>query len=175
MKIMAASDIHGSAYWCKELMNAYRREKPERLLLLGDILYHGPRNPLPEGYAPKEVAEMLNSIKERILCVRGNCEAEVDSLVLDFPINAGYCMLFMGGRTVHAAHGHHMPENVPVGDIVLSGHTHVLTCEEKDGILYLNPGSAALPKDGFRGYILLEDRKITFRYLDGSTEREMDL
>lgn len=175
MKIMAASDIHGSGHWCSELLKAYEREKPDRLLLLGDILYHGPRNPLPEGYAPKETAGMLNAIKERILCVRGNCDADVDSLVLDFPITAEFCMLYLGGRVVHATHGHRMPVNVPQGDIVLSGHTHVLTCVENDGVMYLNPGSIALPKDDFRGYILLEDKLITYKHLDGRIERTIAL
>lgn len=175
MKIMTASDIHGSAAACAALLEAYRREAPDRLLLLGDILYHGPRNPLPEEYAPQKVAAMLNELRERILCVRGNCDAEVDQYLLEFPIMAEYCIFPCGSRTVHAVHGHRFPDAVPVGDIVVSGHTHVLTACEEDGRLYLNPGSVALPKDGFRGYILFEDDGVSFRHLDGREERRISL
>lgn len=106
MKWMVASDIHGSAKYCRELLGAYEREKADRLLLLGDLLYHGPRNDLPEEYAPKVVITMLNAKKKNILCVRGNCDAEVDQMVLEFPILADYCMLDLGTKLVYATHGH---------------------------------------------------------------------
>ena len=93
MKIMIASDIHGSAHYCRRMLDAFDREDADRLLLLGDILYHGPRNDLPEGYAPKEVIAMLNERKSQIFCVRGNCDTEVDQMVLEFPILADYCIL----------------------------------------------------------------------------------
>ena len=133
MKIMIASDIHGSAYYCEKLLEAYHREGAERLLLLGDILYHGPRNDLPREYAPKKVAAMLNEMKESILCVRGNCEAEVDQMMLEFPVLADYCILYAGKRMIFATHGHtyHKKALPPLqsGDILLHGHTHVPVCE----------------------------------------------
>ena len=129
MKLMIASDIHGSAYYCRLLLEAFRREQADRLLLLGDILYHGPRNALPRDYAPPEVASMLNPLKDRILCVRGNCDSEVDQMVLAFPVLADYCLLEVNGRTLFATHGHlynedHLPP-LAEGDVLLNGHTHV--------------------------------------------------
>ena len=108
MKLMIASDIHGSAFYCEKMIEAYKREGADRLLLLGDILYHGPRNDLPEGYAPKEVIAMLNPLKSELLCVRGNCDTEVDQMVLEFPILAESCLLYWDGRMVYASHGHHV-------------------------------------------------------------------
>lgn len=152
MKFLIASDIHGSAYYCRKLMEAYRREGAERMLLLGDLLYHGPRNDLPAEYAPKEVIRMLNERKNEIYAVRGNCEAEVDQIVLEFPVLADYMILLCGTRAVYATHGHVWNEkNLPpvkCGDVVLHGHTHVLRAEEKDGLLFLNPGSVSIPKEG---------------------------
>ena len=114
MKVMIASDIHGSAYYCRELLECWKKEQPDKLLLLGDILYHGPRNDLPKEYAPKQVISMLNEIKHEILCVRGNCEAEVDQMVLDFPVLADYCILYEEGHMIFATHGHvHNEKNVP--------------------------------------------------------------
>ncbi|MCD8249997.1 MAG: phosphodiesterase, partial [Lachnospiraceae bacterium] len=122
MKLLIASDIHGSAYYCGELLEAYEKEQVDRLILLGDILYHGPRNELPEGYAPKEVIAMLNPLKEKILCVRGNCDAEVDQMVLEFPILADYGFLYERGRMIFLTHGHVFHEgNLPMlgkGDIL---------------------------------------------------------
>ena len=127
MKLMIASDLHGSAFYCRQLLAAMEREQPDKLLLLGDILYHGPRNDLPEGYAPKEVIAMLNPLRERLLCVRGNCDTEVDQMVLGFPILADYALLYAGSRTVFATHGHHYntacPPPLAKGDILLHGHT----------------------------------------------------
>ena len=129
MKWIVASDIHGSAKYCSELLDAYEREKADRLLLLGDLLYHGPRNDLPDEYAPKMVIAMLNAKKNQILCVRGNCDAEVDQMVLEFPILADYCMLDLGTKLVYATHGHlTSAEQLPPlreGDLFLQGHTHV--------------------------------------------------
>lgn len=134
MKIMIASDIHGAAGFCEQMLAAYDREQAQKLLLLGDILYHGPRNDLPEGYAPKEVLAMLNARKEELLCVRGNCDTEVDQMVLEFPILAEYCILYVNDRMIFATHGHNFNEkNLPMlkkGDILLHGHTHVPVCRE---------------------------------------------
>ena len=123
MKWMIASDLHGSAFYCKKMIKAFERERADRLLLLGDLLYHGPRNDLPEGYAPKEVIPLLNGLKPALLCVRGNCDAEVDQMVLDFPILADYAVLPVGRRLVYATHGHvHNLKNLPPlvpGDVLL--------------------------------------------------------
>ena len=144
MKWMIASDIHGSAHYCSKLIEAYKAEKAERLLLLGDVLYHGPRNDLPEEYAPKRVIEMLNAMKDDIFAVRGNCESEVDQMVLEFPVLAEYALIPVGDRLIYAVHGHNYNEkNLPPlhkGDILLNGHTHVPKCVEHDDYIYMNPG-----------------------------------
>ena len=174
MRLFIASDIHGSALFCAQLLEAFRREEAEKLLLLGDILYHGPRNDLPEGYAPKEVIAMLNACAPAVLGVRGNCEAEIDQVVLNFPMTAEYCLLFAGGRTVFATHGHvyslsHLPPLHP-GDILLHGHTHVPACEAAGPYMILNPGSVSIPKNGTpRSYMTLEGEEFTWKTLDGET------
>ena len=162
MKIMIASDIHGSAYYCRKLMKAYEQQKPDKLLLLGDLLYHGPRNDLPKEYNPKEVIAMLNEKKNDILCVRGNCDSEVDQMLLEFPCMSDSIMLFIDNLTIFATHGHLYNEtNLPPlknGDILLHGHTHVTTDHCIDGIRYLNPGSVSIPKqDTGHGYMILEN------------------
>ena len=152
MKLMIASDIHGSAYYCKKMVAAYQREHANRLLLLGDILYHGPRNDLPKDYDPKAVISLLNPLKQEILCVRGNCDTEVDQMVLDFPIMAEYCLLELNGQTIFATHGHHFnPQNPPMlkdGDILLNGHTHIPANRNMGTYTYMNPGSVSIPKEG---------------------------
>lgn len=171
MKLVIASDIHGSSFFCRRLVDAYWREKADRLVLLGDILYHGPRNDLPEGHDPKAVAEMLNGISDEILCVRGNCEAEVDQMVLKFPVLADYALISYGEKLIYLTHGHHLGDNIlPVkqGDIVCYGHTHVPAYEENDGVVYINPGSVSIPKNNSEaGYILIDDDEIVFKALDG--------
>lgn len=180
MKWLIASDIHGSAYWCEKLLAAYRQESADRLLLLGDILYHGPRNDLPQGYAPKQVIAMLNPLKNEILCVRGNCEAEVDQMVLDFPVLADYALLSEGSRLIFCTHGHvynnaHLPPLRP-GDVLLHGHTHIPTWENHGTYLYLNPGSVSLPKENtWHGYMLLENGAFTWKDLDGQTRQTLCL
>ena len=173
MKWMIASDIHGSAYYCREMLAAYDREGADRLLLLGDILYHGPRNDLPKEYAPKEVLAMLNQRKDRILCVRGNCDGEVDQMVLEFPILADYSILTVGESLVYVTHGHTINMSHPLpfakGDILLHGHTHVPAWTPfGEGNLYLNPGSVSIPKENSaHGYMVLEDRTFIWKDLDG--------
>ena len=174
MKIMIASDIHGSALYCRRLIEEYEKEKADRLLLLGDILYHGPRNDLPDEYAPKKVIEMLNKKKDEIFCVRGNCDTEVDQMVLKFPILADYAVLAAGNRLVYATHGHIFNENnlppLKKGDILLNGHTHVPKCTEHESFVYMNPGSVSIPKENSaRGYIILENGVFTWKSLDGDT------
>ena len=172
MKLMIASDIHGSAYYCKKLLEAYQREEADKLLLLGDILYHGPRNDLPHDYNPKEVIAMLNPMKKELLCVRGNCDTEVDQMVLDFPILADYCFIELDGHTIFATHGHvHNPKNLPMlkeGDILLNGHTHIPANQDMGTYTYMNPGSVSIPKEGSaHGYIIYDDGFI-WKDLDGT-------
>ena len=172
MKLMIASDLHGSAYYAKKLMEAYSEEKPQKLLLLGDILYHGPRNDLPRDYNPKEVIAMLNPIADKILCVRGNCDSEVDQMVLDFPIMADYCLLFEDGISIFASHGHIYSEANPPklhkGDILLNGHTHVPACVNH-GFMYLNPGSVSIPKnDSWHGYMTYKNGLFLWKDFEGS-------
>ena len=174
MKILIASDIHGSAYYCRKLVEAYNHEDADRLLLLGDLLYHGPRNDLPAEYDPKAVIEMLNGLADDILCVRGNCEAEVDQMVLKFPVMAEYAILCAGKRMIFATHGHVFNNsNLPPlhkGDILLHGHTHVSVCEEHETYTYCNPGSVSIPKDGTpHGYMLLDKGTFYWNTLDGET------
>ena len=176
MKWLIASDIHGSAQYCRLLIEAWERERADRLLLLGDLLYHGPRNDLPVGYDPKQVIGILNERRNDILCVRGNCEAEVDQMVLAFPVMAEYAILCEGSRMIFATHGHlfntdHLPP-LHRGDILLCGHTHVPACEEHESYVYCNPGSVSIPKDGTpRGYMTLEDGIFRWKTLDGGEYR----
>lgn len=180
MKLMIASDIHGSAYYCKQLLNAYQTEHPDRLLLLGDLLYHGPRNDLPREYAPKQVIEMLNGIAENLLCVRGNCEAEVDQMVLSFPVLADYAFLEVNGLHIFATHGHlFSPDSPPPlrsGDILLGGHTHVPKCDRYATFTYLNPGSVSIPKeDTPHSYMILDGQTAYWKVLDGGVYRTESL
>ena len=180
-KLMIASDIHGSAYYCKKMLEAFDREQADRLLLLGDILYHGPRNDLPKEYAPKEVIKMLNERKNRIFCVRGNCDTEVDQMVLEFPILADYAVLPVGDRLSYATHGHHFNLNalppMQPGDILLHGHTHIPAWEPfGDGNLYLNPGSVSIPKaESEHSYMILQGREISWKTLAGEIFHHMEL
>lgn len=171
MKWIIASDIHGSAYYCKALLKAFETEKADRLLLLGDILYHGPRNDLPRDYAPKEVISMLNPLSDRILCVRGNCDTEVDQMVLSFPILADYALLSSGEKLIFATHGHNFNnENLPSvkkGDILLHGHTHIPVCEEYESHIYLNPGSVSIPKESSpHSYMTFEGNLFLWKDLE---------
>lgn len=180
MKWMIASDIHGSAYYCRELLAAFEREQASKLLLLGDVLYHGPRNDLPRDYAPKQVIEMLNGIKEKLLCVRGNCDTEVDQMVLNFPVLADYAVLVAGERMIYATHGHVYNEQklppLQKGDVLLHGHTHVPKCTEHEDYLYINPGSVSIPKENSpHGYLILEGTQLTWKDLDGEPYMEYSL
>ncbi|MBP3300064.1 MAG: phosphodiesterase [Clostridia bacterium] len=180
MKWMIASDIHGSAKYCKELLNAFDQEGAHRLLLLGDLLYHGPRNDLPEGYAPKEVIALLNARKDVLFCVRGNCEAEVDQMVLDFPVLGDYMLLWAENRMIYATHGHHCGEQNPPpfakGSVLLNGHTHVPACVDHGDWLYLNPGSVSIPKENSpRGYMTLEGTRLAWKTLAGEIWKTYEL
>ncbi len=177
MKYLIASDIHGSLKYANELIDAFQREEADKMLLLGDLLYHGPRNDLPEEYNPKGVIELLNKYKSDILCVRGNCDTEVDQMVLDFPIMADYCILTMGKAVVYATHGHVYGENNPPklggGEILLCGHTHVPKCVEKDGFIYMNPGSVSIPKENsHHGYMIWKENTFVWKNMSGAVQLE---
>ena len=161
MKLVIASDIHGSAFWCRKLLEVCEKEQPDHLILLGDVLYHGPRNDLPREYAPKQVIPMLGEWAQKILCVRGNCEAEVDQMVLNFPCLAEYSVLMADGKTFYLTHGHHKnPQDLPQlpeGSVFLYGHTHVKFDQVINGVRCLNPGSVSIPKDGSNSCMVYED------------------
>ena len=173
MKWLIASDIHGSEYYCKKVLAAYAKEQADRMLLLGDVLYHGPRNDLPKDYAPKSVIALLNERKQDIVCVRGNCDTEVDQMVLEFPILSDYCVIDLGRQLVYATHGHIYGEKNPPplhkGDILLCGHTHVPKCVEHEGFVYMNPGSVSIPKENsHHGYMTLEDGVFVWKNFEGN-------
>ena len=170
MKLVIASDIHGSAFWCRKLCSVIEQEQPDRVILLGDLLYHGPRNDLPRDYAPKEVIPMLSALKDKIIAVRGNCEAEVDQMVLPFPCLADFSEIYGDGRLFYLTHGHHHnPDSLPplpVGSIFLSGHTHIKMDEARNGIRCLNPGSVSIPKDSSHSCLIYENGEFSFRILE---------
>ncbi len=171
MKLMLASDIHGSVYYAEKMRQAYIEENADKLILLGDLLYHGPRNDLPKDYAPKKVIEILNGMKEEILCVRGNCDTEVDQMVLDFPIMADYAVIYADDKTLYLTHGHKFnPENPPKlkkGDYLINGHTHIPANEDRGDFIYINPGSVSIPKNGSgHSYMIFENGKFTLKELE---------
>ena len=172
MKVMIASDIHGSAYYAKKLTAAFQAEQPDKLLLMGDLLYHGPRNALPQDYDCMAVAEQLNALRDQIVAVRGNCDAEIDQMVLQFPIMADYALLEWDGLTLYATHGHlwneHCLPPMAKGTILINGHFHVPACRAHGDFLYINPGSTSIPKeDSVGSYLVLEDRTFTWKDMDG--------
>lgn len=180
MKWMIASDIHGSAPACAALLERFREEGAQRLLLLGDLLYHGPRNDLPEGYQPKAVIAMLSEARENLLCVRGNCDAEVDQMVLPFPILSDTMLICDGGVSILATHGHiYHAQNLPPlqkGDVLLHGHTHIPVMENRGDYFLMNPGSVSIPKEGSaRGYLLLQDGIFTHKDLSGRVLRSLSV
>lgn len=171
MRLMFASDIHGSACYCEKIKEIYEKERAEKLILLGDLLYHGPRNDLPRGYNPKKVIELLNGMKNELLCVRGNCDAEVDQMVLEFPIMADYAVLYEAGRMWFLTHGHiYNNDRLPMlkeGDLLIHGHTHVQAFEKHEGYTYINPGSVSIPKNGNENsYMIYENGTFTIKNLE---------
>ena len=177
MKIAIASDIHGSAYWAERLMRAIETEQVDRVVLLGDVLYHGPRNDLPREYAPKKVIPLLNEFAKTgaLLAVRGNCEAEVDQMVLDFPCLSDFSQVWADGHLLHLSHGHlagnspDQPPALPQGSALLTGHTHIKRLELVDGVMFVNPGSTSIPKDGCASYAVYENGVFALKMLDGET------
>ena len=177
MKIMIASDIHGSLHWCRKMLECFENEKADRLVLLGDLLYHGPRNELPKEYNPKEVCELLNKYKENLMCVRGNCDCEVDQMILGFPVMADYALYAEDNVTLFITHGHNFNnEKLPPlkkGDFLVHGHTHVPAFDDMGDYTYVNPGSVSIPKENSEnGYIIFEKGKFLFKNLEGKVYRE---
>lgn len=180
MKLFFMSDIHGSLKYAHLGVAAFEREKADYLILLGDLLYHGPRNSLPEEYNPKEVANLLNKYKEKIICVRGNCDAEVDGMILDFPCRADYSLLLHCNRRIFVTHGHIFNEStlpsLSKNDILIYGHTHVPMAKKNHDIFILNPGSISLPKENHPGtYGIIEENKFEVKSLHGEVYKNFDL
>ena len=174
MKLLIASDIHGDAACCEKLVARYKADK---ILLLGDLLYHGPRNDLPDGYAPKKVIELLSEISEKIICVRGNCDTEVDQMVLPFPILASLALIYDGKAEMFCTHGHiYGEENFPrlcKGGVLLCGHTHVPAFVKHEDYTYVNPGSVSIPKENSpKSYIIYENGTFTYKDLEGGVWAE---
>lgn len=164
MTYMIASDIHGSAYYCRLLKERFEEEQPQKLILLGDLLYHGARNPLPKDYSTLAVAEILNGMKEHLVCVRGNCDSEVDEMVLSFPIGAQFCVLPLEERTLFLTHGHHTPARLQRGDVLINGHFHVPAFEERETYTYVNCGSVSIPKENSpHSYLILSGRELIWK------------
>lgn len=172
MKWLIASDIHGSLYYGKKLIEQIKKEEPDKVIFLGDILYHGPRNDLPNDYNPKELIKLLNEYKDKIISVRGNCDSEVDQMVLEFPIMADYMILTINDLTIFATHGHlYDVENIPFKgiDVVLSGHTHVQKCDKYDNYVHMNPGSVSIPKENsYHGYMVVVGKVFYWKDLEGN-------
>ena len=172
MKLLIASDIHGSAYWCEKVLQAFEKEEATRLVLLGDLLYHGPRNDFPDDYSPKKVFAMLNAVKDKITAIRGNCDSEVDQMVLEFPCLADYALIDDNGRTLFLTHGHlynhETPPLLQKGDILFNGHFHApANYEMENGAIYINCGSVSLPKtDTPHSYLVIEDGTVYFKDLE---------
>lgn len=175
MKIFIVSDLHGSAEYCRQMIDAFVNENADKLLILGDLLYHGPRNELPEVYSPKAVLAMLDAVKKNVICVGGNCDAEIDKELLPFPVISDLGAILVDGLNIYFAHGHKPEPPLAKGDIYITGHTHVQTYTFENGHYHLNPGSISLPKDGKHGYIVYEDRKFTFKDLNGETLGELEI
>lgn len=178
MKLMIISDIHGSYDDLEKVLKIYELEQPDQLVILGDILYHGPRNDLPEGYAPKKVIPALNAIKDKIIAVRGNCDAEVDQMVLDFPMQGDYTTMYVDNHRFFITHGHLYDEkNFPYlnkGDVYIYGHYHVPVLEEKpDGVYRVNPNSIALPKQGEKSFLIYENEEFTLYNLENKPIKKM--
>ena len=180
MKLLIASDIHGSSFYLNKLCEAIEAEKPDRIILLGDLLYHGPRNNLPKEYEPKAVIEALNNLKNKILCVRGNCDTEVDQMVLDFPVMSDYAFIMVDNINIYLSHGHKFnKDDLPPlckGDIFISGHSHITLCDNDGYVIFLNPGSVSIPKDNSpNSYMIYENKKFIWKTIEQKSYMEFNL
>lgn len=178
MKLMIASDIHGSSYYTKKLLELFEKENADNLVLMGDFLYHGPRNPFPQDYNPILVSQLLNNYKDKIIAVKGNCDADIDLELLQFEILPTKTIAF-NNRTIYLTHGDKInldnPPQLNKNDILINGHFHKQQYLLTDTFIYLNPGSVSLPKDDNRGYIIIDDTSITFKDLDSKITLIKDL
>lgn len=172
MKILFASDIHGSLYYARKVIEKFEQEQCEQLVLLGDLMYHGPRNELPKDYEPKEVAALLNQYKDKIIAVRGNCDSEVDQMLLEFPMMSDYAILYVDKLRIFATHGHlYHEDNLPPlqeNDVLIYGHYHVPIAKKINGIYILNPSSISLPKAKTNSYGIYEDNQFKIIDLDSN-------
>lgn len=180
MKLFIISDIHGSLYYLKKVMEIFERGNYDKLVILGDELYHGPRNPLPRDYSPKDVIEILNQYRDKIIAVRGNCDSEVDQMVLNYPLMSDYSMIYLGKRRVFLTHGHlyNIDNPLPMsqGDILLYGHFHIPMIEEREGIYFFNPGSISLPKNNSKNsFAILEENRFTIKDLEENIVAEVEI
>lgn len=178
MKLFLISDIHGSAYYLEKALESFHREKADYILILGDELYHGPRNPLPEGHDPKKTVNLLNAYADKIIAVRGNCDAEVDEMLLEYPIMATYSIIFCEGRRLFLTHGHiYNDDNMPRlsnGDVFIYGHTHIPRAEKKGGLYFINPGSISMPKENNpNSYGTIENNRFHLKNLTGDVISEL--
>jgi putative phosphoesterase len=180
MKIFFISDIHGSLFFLEKALERYKEEGASYIVLLGDALYHGPRNPLPKGYNPQAVASLLNEYKDKIIAVRGNCDSEVDQMLIEYPMMSDYSTILYGNRRLFLTHGHiYNEDNIPSlsnNDVVIHGHTHLPVAEKHNGIYILNPGSVTLPKEDYpNSYAILEDDLFQIKDLQGTVIKEIVL
>ncbi|MDT8718109.1 phosphodiesterase [Clostridium sp. 19966] len=180
MKLFFISDIHGSIYYLKKAFECFKQERADGIILLGDSLYHGPRNPLPKEYNPKEVSDLLNEYKENIIAVRGNCDSEVDAALLNYPMMSDYSFILFGERRVFLTHGHlYNPDKLPAlkqGDIFAYGHTHIYQAENVNGIFLINPGSVSLPKAGnTHTYGILRESSFEIKDLEGKEIKKLHI
>ncbi|MDE6410948.1 MAG: phosphodiesterase [Clostridia bacterium] len=167
MKLMIASDIHGSAYYCEKMIALFKKEGADKLLLLGDLLYHGARNALPRDYSTLKTAELLNGIKENILCIKGNCDSEVDTLVLEFPVEADFAYFTVAGHSAIAAHGHKTPAYLKKDDLLFNGHFHVPAYEERENCIYINCGSVSIPKENSpHSCLIVADNELIWKDIE---------
>lgn len=178
MKLLFVSDVHGSLYYAQKIIEVFKKEKCDLIVSLGDLLYHGPRNPLPRDYNPKEVAKLFNEYKEYFVCVRGNCDSEVDQMMLEFPILAEYSNLLVDGHRFFLTHGHHydadrMPP-LKKGDILAYGHYHIPLAYNKEGIYIINPSSVTLPKAGVNSYGVYENHRFEIKDFDGQVVESIE-
>ncbi len=165
MKYLIISDIHGSYYYLNKVLKVFRTQKCDKIIILGDVLYHGPRNDLPKQYAPKKVIPLLNELKEKIICVQGNCDAEVDQMVLNFRIKKG-AIISNGNTCAYLTHGHKINPQKPYKkekvDVVLFGHSHIHEITNVNDVTYINPGSISIPKgDKINSYAIWDKNIIT--------------
>ncbi len=170
MKFLIASDVHGSAYFAQEIVDAAKREKADKIILLGDIYNHGPRNPLPKDYAPLKVAEILNGVKANLLVIKGNCDSQVDTLISEFDFIENACVL-SNGKTVFLTHGHvYNKDDKPKTEFnaVVYGHFHTGFIEKKGSTVFVNCGSVSLPKNGTpSSYVVLDEGVIQLKTING--------